>query len=109
MFNLFSPETVGFKNLGGKEFKEAYEVSRSPILIDVRTAGEYASGTITGSKNIDIMSPLFKETISKLEKDKQYFLFCRSGSRSAQACAIMAKEGFQVANLKGGIGEWTCK
>ena len=61
MFNLFSSETIGYKNLGGKEFKEEYEVSRSPVLIDVRTPGEYASGTIAGSKNIDIMSPSFKE------------------------------------------------
>lgn len=109
MFNLFASETEAYKNLNGKDFKDEFKASGKPVLVDVRTPGEYASGTIAGSKNIDIMSPLFKNSISKLDKDKQYFLFCRSGSRSAQACGIMAKEGFQVVNLKGGMGEWPLK
>lgn len=109
MFNLFASKTKAYKNLNGKEFKEEFKASNKPVLIDVRTPGEFASGTIAGSKTIDMMSPLFKDAIGKLDKDKDYYVFCRSGNRSAQACNIMAKEGFKVANLKGGIGEWPIK
>jgi len=75
-------------------------------LIDVRTAGEYALGTIKGSKNLDIMSPRFEDSICKLDKDREYFIFCRSGSRSGQACSMMARQGLTVNNLAGGIAEW---
>lgn len=106
MFNLFSSDTKAYKNLNGREFKEQFQNVKKAVLLDVRTPGEFASGTIKGAKNIDIMSASFKSAISKLDKEKEYFLLCRSGNRSGQACNIMAKEGFKVYNLKGGVGEW---
>ena len=106
MFNLFSSETKSYKSLGGQEFKEGYTKSKQSVLIDVRTAGEFASGSITGARNFDIMSPDFKRQISTLDKNTDYFLFCRSGHRSGQACSLMASQGFNVYNLKGGISSW---
>ena len=106
MFNLFSSETKAYKSLGGQEFKQQYSKSRQSVLIDVRTVGEFASGSITAAKNIDMMSPDFKKQISALDKSKDYFLFCRSGHRSGQACSIMAEHGFQVYNLNGGVSAW---
>ena len=72
----------------------------------MRTAGEFKSGTIRGARNIDFMSSLFGSQVSGLDKSKEYFLFCRSGNRSGQACNLMVKEGFKVYNLNGGVGEW---
>lgn len=106
MFNIFSSETKAYKSLPGKEFKEEYSKSEKPVLVDVRTAGEFAMGSIPGAKNIDIMSNDFEAQISALNIGKDYFLFCRSGNRSAQACTIMAEKGFKVFNLKDGIGAW---
>lgn len=106
MFNIFSSKTTAYKSLNGHEFKEEYKKCKRPVLIDVRTAGEYASGSIPGAKNFDIMSPGFERQISQLDKATDYFLFCRSGNRSAQACSLMAKQGFHVFNLKGGVGAW---
>lgn len=105
MFNIFSSKTKAYKDSRGEEFKGELEKTNG-ILIDVRTAGEFASGTVSGAKNIDVMSPNFKSAINKLDKNREYFLFCRSGNRSAQACDLMSKEGFKVHNLKGGIDEW---
>jgi len=106
MFNLFAKKTKAYKNLNGTEFKDSYQKDSNAVLLDVRTAGEYASGTIKGSKNIDFMTPHFDDLISKLDKEREYFIFCKSGGRSAQACAIMAKQGLKVHNLSGGIGAW---
>jgi rhodanese-related sulfurtransferase len=103
MFNLFAK--TAFQNLNGKEFREAC-LKTGSILLDVRTPGEFASGTIKGAKNIDILSPGFANSISKLDKNKEYLVFCRSGSRSAQACSIMSRQGFKVSNLRGGISEY---
>ena len=106
MFNIFSSETKAYKSLNGREFKEEYNNGKQPVLIDVRTAGEFACGSIPDAKNIDIMSADFQKQIASLDKSKNYFLFCRSGNRSAQACSIMAEQGFNAYNLKGGVGAW---
>jgi len=99
--------TTGIKNrnenLSGRNFKKQLEESGSGILLDVRTSGEYGQGSIPGAKNIDYMSPVFAKKTEKLDKDVTYFLFCRSGNRSGQACKLMHKQGFDVRNLSGGI------
>ncbi|QOI98608.1 MAG: rhodanese-like domain-containing protein [Flammeovirgaceae bacterium] len=106
MFNLFSIGSKTYEDLSGKEFKERYQATAGAELIDVRTAGEFNAGTIKGAKNIDFLSSSFKSQFLKLNKEKEYFLFCRSGSRSGQACAILSKEGYKVYNLAGGIADW---
>lgn len=53
------------------------------------------------------MNRQFPEKIGKLNKDKHYLVYCRSGNRSGQACKLMAAEGFtNLYNLSGGIGGW---
>lgn len=106
MFNLFSIGQKAYEDLRGQEFQQKFASTANAELIDVRTAGEFGSGSIKGAKNIDFMSPSFKTQFSKLNKNKEYFLFCRSGNRSGQACSILAKEGYRVYNLAGGIGTW---
>jgi rhodanese-related sulfurtransferase len=93
------------KHLSGAQFKEALLAAASNgVLLDVRTAGEVAGGKLPNALNIDIMSPSFGQKISQLDKNKTYFIYCRSGNRSGQACAIMHRMGFDVRNLNGGIG-----
>ncbi|GIV37493.1 MAG: hypothetical protein KatS3mg032_1872 [Cyclobacteriaceae bacterium] len=105
MFGLFSRDQL-YENLTGPAFRQKFSESRHAVLVDVRTPGEHRSGTIPGAVNIDYMSPNFKTEFLKLPKDRPYFLFCRSGNRSAHACALLAKEGYEVYNLKGGIVAW---
>lgn len=74
------------------------------VIIDVRTPAEFAGGKLPGAKNIDIFSKDFTNQIDKLDKDKTYLLYCRSGNRSGQACNIMAGLGFtKLYNLAGGV------
>jgi rhodanese-related sulfurtransferase len=105
MFNIFSADTKAYKSLNGRDFKEEFSKGNS-VLIDVRTAAEFAAGTLPGAKNFDITSPHFLAKVSNLDKSKDYFIFCRSGNRSAQACNIMAEQGYKVYNLKGGVNAW---
>lgn len=93
-------------NLTGTTFKEQFENTPNAILLDVRTAGEYMSGTIQKALNIDIMQPDFLNEVNKLDKAATYFVFCRSGNRSGQACLIMEQLGFNAFNLSGGISAW---
>ena len=92
------------ENLSGRAFKKQLAEAVNPVLLDVRTAGEFSGGTITGSKNMDFLSPTFGKKVAQLDKDATYFVFCRSGNRSGQACKMMHQLGLDVRNLSGGIG-----
>lgn len=86
--------------------KEAGSVS--PIVVlDVRTKGEFDSGHLNDAINIDVKSASFKEEISKLDKDKTYLVYCRSGKRSKMAQNIMKELRFHKAlNMLGGFIAW---
>ncbi len=90
--------------LSGDRFVESYRQTTGAVLLDVRTPGEFAEGHLDGAININLESASFKSEIAKLDKTVPYFVYCRSGSRSAQATAIMRIEGFEsITELRGGI------
>ncbi len=77
------------------------------VILDVRTPEEYNDGHIEGCLNIDYKSENFKSEISKLNQDKTYLVYCRSGRRSKAAQDVMVNFGFNsVLNLAGGFEEW---
>lgn len=80
---------------------------KNALVLDVREQGEYDSGHILSSKHI----PLGKlgSRLGELEKyrERPIVVVCRSGMRSASACALLGKQGFaQVFNLDGGVMAW---
>lgn len=86
------------------EFKEK---SVDQTIIDVRTPEEFKEGYLEGAKNIDFNDESFSDQISKLDKNKPVFIYCRSGERSSLASKEMIKLGFQeVYDLEGGIVDW---
>ena len=78
------------------------------VIIDVRTLEEFEISRIPNSKNIDFYNPQnFMLEIEKLDKDNNYYIYCRTGVRSANSCALMKELGFKnTFNLVGGIVEW---
>lgn len=77
------------------------------IVLDVRTAGEFDEGHIADAVNIDVQQDSFVgKATSTLPAGASVAVYCRSGRRSADAAAKLAKEGFKVVNLRGGIAEW---
>lgn len=79
------------------------------VVLDVRTEEEVADGIIENAIHIDIYKGQeFINEIEDLDKSKNYYVYCRSGNRSGQACQIMEQLGFENAyNLEGGMLEWT--
>ncbi|NOQ17742.1 MAG: rhodanese-like domain-containing protein [Dehalococcoidales bacterium] len=77
------------------------------IIVDVRTPEEFAGGHIANAIMVDFRSENFREEIDKLDKDKTYLIYCRTGNRSRGALDIMAELGFQkVYHLTSGIVGW---
>lgn len=90
IFGLDKP-TVNMKEL----------IANGAMIIDVRTAGEYAGGHINGSINIPLN--ILSAKLGSLDKNKPLILCCASGMRSGSACSILKKNGFtQVYNA----GSW---
>ena len=44
--------------------------------------------------------------LEELPKDKEIVVYCRVGNRSAYACSYLARKGYNVKNLEGGIMLW---
>ena len=93
-------------NLTVDEF-EALTAGPDVFLVDVRTPEEYAEGHLRGAANIDCQAPEFLEQIaSACPKETPVAVYCRTGRRSAEAAKKLAKAGYAVTNLVGGIEGW---
>jgi rhodanese-related sulfurtransferase len=77
------------------------------VILDVRTSEEFTDGHIEDAINLDYYSETFRDELNKLDKDKRYLIYCRSGNRSGKALNIMEELNFrEVYNMSGGILEW---
>lgn len=88
------------------EYKQ--EISKETVqLVDVRTPGEFAAGSIPNAENINVNDASFEEKIQKLDKSKPVYVYCRSGARSQVAANKMVEMGFEeVIDLAGGYLNW---
>ena len=95
------------ENLSSKDFAEKINSMDNPesfTIIDVRTPEEFFAGRIKGSVNFNYYDSFFLSEIKKLDRDKTYFIYCRSGNRSGQTLREMDSLGFKrVYNLGRGI------
>lgn len=92
------------KNIGPEELNERKRTGEKFLLLDVRTPQENAAQAIEGSVLIPLQE--LGSRIKDLPKDKEIVVYCRTGSRSAYACAHLAGMGYNVKNLEGGIMVW---
>ena len=102
---ISSPAQVAtLKEVGVSEFKN-FMRNKEAVIIDVSTPEEVSEGYIKGAMVFaDVNGTDFLKQISKLDKNKTYLVYCRSGIRSKNAGNMMIREGFKkVYSLQGGI------
>ncbi len=76
-------------------------------VLDVRDDAEYATGHILDAKHITLSELEAKVESLSAQKQKPLIVHCQSGMRSAKACTILRKHGFeQLHELEGGILAW---
>ncbi len=89
------------------EFEELAKNKGAVRIIDVRTPDEMAEGHIPNAKNVDYKNDNFKSEIAKLDKNRTYILYCKTGVRSGNAADVMKAAGFtHIYALNGGIEAW---
>lgn len=98
---------VTVKDVHTDEFATIISDTSKIQLVDVRTPEEYAEGHLERAVNIDVNDSTFlQHATASLEKGKTVTVYCRSGKRSAFAASLLAKQGYNVINLLGGILAW---
>ena len=83
-------------NLDQNTWWSQFSQDENGVILDVRTEDEFNDGYIPGAINIDIYKGQgFIYRVEELDKSKNYYVYCRSGGRSGQACSIMSQLGFE--------------
>jgi rhodanese-related sulfurtransferase len=95
-------------DLTQEQWQKQLSEDTNACILDVRTKEEVEEGFIPNTLHIDIyLGQEFINQLEALDKSKNYYVYCRSGGRSAQACAIMNQLGYDnTFNLLGGFTEW---
>lgn len=102
LFLTFFNNKVGAQNTKstikkGTTLKAITTAKTNIFYVDVRTPAEFAQGSVKGAINIPLNQ--IENQLAKFIGKKNIVVFCRSGSRSSQAKAILEQNGFtNVAN-----------
>jgi rhodanese-related sulfurtransferase len=99
--NLFGPP---IPKLTATEVSEKMKFGKHPLILDVRQPEEFRQGHITGAK----LMPLgeLHKRMKELSQGREIVCVCDSGSRSKSAAKTLAKEGYTVFDLQGGMIAW---
>ena len=68
----------------------------SPVIIDVRSPQEFATGSIEGAVNLPLKGLPDSLLSEGIELDEEVVVYCRSGRRSAQAKTVLKAAGFEL-------------
>ena len=95
-----------FENTDVQGFAELI-ADTNVVVLDVRTAAEFAEGHVQGAILIDQgKSDFVEKAKATLPTEMTIAIYCRSGRRSANAAGRLADVGYKCVNLRGGIIAW---
>lgn len=77
-------------------------LQKKALLVDVRTPGEFATGSVSGAVNIPL--DRVEQSLSRFKGHETVVVFCRCGMRSSQAKDILVRNGFKDV-VNGGTWE----
>lgn len=85
-------------------------VKNGVLLVDVREVDEVAQLAYDVPNIINIPLTVFEENFTKIPKDKDVVLVCKSGARSLRAAGFLVNHGYdKVVNMKHGMIRWVQK
>jgi rhodanese-related sulfurtransferase len=88
--------------LAGCSAQEPMDMSTYAAVIDVRTPAETSAGHLEGAKLFDVQDASFMANLDTLDKEADYYIYCRSGNRSGVAIKTMQANGFTGTLHNGG-------
>lgn len=105
--NMGPPLPDGYVHLDAKAAQAQLVESPDVHILDVRTPAEFRDGHIANAVNIDFYENDFERNLEALDRNTQYFVYCRTGNRSSSTLKLMHRLGFtKVWHLDKGIVDW---
>ena len=102
-----SAQSDSIDTLAPQAFIKQAKADTTSIILDVRTPGEYKEEHLAGAQQLDFLNTTaFDAGIKQLDNTHTYYVYCRSGKRSHNACIKMKKQGLKVFDMEGGILNW---
>jgi rhodanese-related sulfurtransferase len=107
LFASFSGLSAQRTQLSSPEIKEVLKKNNTIVILDVRTAEEFAMGHLKGAQNIDIRQSDAYSRMDKLNHKTTYLVYCRTNHRSGMAVDYMMQKGFKtVYQMMDGFPGW---
>ena len=95
-------ETLQITQIGARDFLTSMESAQRPVVLDVRSAQEWAHDHVDGSVNIPL--PQLLRQIGGFSRNASLTIVCGSGYRSSIAASLLESEGFErLNNVMGGM------
>jgi hydroxyacylglutathione hydrolase len=82
----------------------AAQPKEDSYILDVRTPSEWKSGHIPGAHHLELA--LVAKHVQQIPKDTFISVICGSGYRASLAASWLRNQGYQVANVQGGMAAW---
>jgi len=93
-------------NLSYADFVKDASANKQAVLLDARTPQEFDAGHLTGAINVNYLSEHLADELEALDKDKHYYIYCRTSRRSLRVCVLLKNMGFkQIYHLENGLIE----
>jgi glyoxylase-like metal-dependent hydrolase (beta-lactamase superfamily II)/rhodanese-related sulfurtransferase len=93
------------KQVSAPELAEDLDSPASPLILDVRTPAEYATGHIANSLNVPLSQ--LRDRLNEIPTNRNLAIQCAGGYRSSIASSLLAREGYaDLTELAGGIAAW---
>jgi rhodanese-related sulfurtransferase/glyoxylase-like metal-dependent hydrolase (beta-lactamase superfamily II) len=81
------------------------DLGAKPVVVDVRTAAEYAGGHVAGSLNIPLTH--LEDRLAEIPAGRPVVVHCEGGYRSAIAASLLQQRGrSNTRDLVGGFKAW---
>ncbi|BDQ36869.1 rhodanese-like domain-containing protein [Pseudodesulfovibrio nedwellii] len=105
--NMNPPLPEGYVDFDAKAAQVQLVQSSDVLILDVRTFVEFRDGHINNAVNIDFYRNDFERKLKALDRNAQYFVYCRTGNRSLSTLKLMHRLGFtKVWHLNKGVVDW---
>jgi rhodanese-related sulfurtransferase len=90
--------------ISAQELLSVAGAADAPLVLDVRSAEEYASGHVPGARNLS--HDQVAARLAELGPAREVVVYCESGRRADLAADVLRDAGFTVRHLVGDMAEW---
>jgi CRP-like cAMP-binding protein len=81
-----------------------FDEEERPVFLDVRTQAEFEEEHLPNAVNIPLDE--LRQRYEDFDRDREYYVHCITGDRSAVATFLLNMHGLRAKNIKGGLAEW---